>query len=1124
MVFTSFDWMMVAVYAGVVVFGYVIASRQIKLVKGKEFSLKDYVKSLAFGLLFSAGVSFIIGLMIAVGSLGEAPLAEFQPFLLLIILLFITVYPLVDLLYLAHGEKSERQTPYHTMLANLIFKRASPPRSYIIAVFMYLILFIAPILVLIMITGLPPIIIWISWIVVIPIIVLSYYATRGFVSGIMRFYFHIPAIGRSAFLSFGNGSRVMSDFKENPMARIGFGFLLFTFVWQFISLYQTLAYIIEGRLVVNPASYTLMALLVLFFGISGFFSRFWGRKIKFRTMDFLLSGWMMATIGANVLINFSIANQDALFRTFSSNPFFLPLVSGPSLESFKALISPLLLGINRNLSYAAAIEEIVLIIVISYYFRSKKNPFTRNTLNARITLARQAFDPIVLFNCIRTSYSETNKLAEQALVEVYERLPLKKPHVFAGKYYLHPVLDAMCDPNRNVRRVGQKIFADLVKAAPEQIMPWVIHALQSPNYDKRLPAAESLLGIADEHLGKIPPHLISDLVKDSNWQAREIGYKICARLATVNPKMLNLTQVEVGLDDGDYGVQAGALLVLAQNGVIGESNLVLPKLSHPSDTVRRAAALAVGKIGLDKVDAKAAPILIEMMQSSSGGSRIAAFEAIQKIGKISEFHIPIEPIVKGLFDSDANVQIAATKALMVVCDTEPYKVNVNYLISQYNSGSSREKLAILPILGKLWKDFPNKILPIIFASIPESEVEIKNLGMSIAREIGKFEPAQVVQQLIRIPDKGGLVMKSVVSRTLIDVGKGNPNIVIPLLNAGMLSEDPAQRYNSASVLEVIGPEFPDLVDFSMLSAAYIRSGDAKEKKQIAKILSEVIQKNPRKAEQGIQVLVEGLKDKDQSVRISMAKTLQRVSETAPEIVPVQVVKDHLKDPDPLVREAMLRILGDIGKRLPDQAIIILLDALGAEDWIFRNAAADGLISLAKVGASQKIVIDNLVRRLNDPDKWVRYKILLAISGMLEKNPDAMSMDVLVKLLSDPDEKVRETAIKAIGKVGASRFAETHTNLRPFMRDASQNIRDATVSAYFDLSSKVDISTMLDKLLQLLGDEVDLSTQRTVALILRRVAKYEKTEIRTRIIKLLRIRCEMSQDDTICRVLSEFEHG
>jgi HEAT repeat protein len=169
-----------------------------------------------------------------------------------------------------------------------------------------------------------------------------------------------------------------------------------------------------------------------------------------------------------------------------------------------------------------------------------------------------------------------------------------------------------------------------------------------------------------------------------------------------------------------------------------------------------------------------------------------------------------------------------------------------------------------------------------------------------------------------------------------------------------------------------------------------------------------------------------------------------------------------------------------------------------------------------------MVITNLVKRLSDDDKWVRYKVMLAISGMLEKNPEAVPLRTLFGLLADSDEKVREATVKAIGKIGHKDFPSVHAKLTAFLADPATNVRDACVGAYFDMSGKVGITVLLPKLLMLLSDEVDLETQRSVSQILRRVAKYEKEEIRTRIIKLLRIRCEMSQDATICRVLSEFE--
>ncbi|HMF33940.1 MAG TPA: hypothetical protein VKK79_21120, partial [Candidatus Lokiarchaeia archaeon] len=128
MAFDGYFWMMMAVYGGLVIVGYILASRQIKVVKAEEFKLADGAKALFFGVFFGSGSGLIVAMMIAMATYSLAaigigqpvPLAEFTQFDLWLILGFITVYPLIDLLYLAYAEKELGQTPYHTMLINKI--------------------------------------------------------------------------------------------------------------------------------------------------------------------------------------------------------------------------------------------------------------------------------------------------------------------------------------------------------------------------------------------------------------------------------------------------------------------------------------------------------------------------------------------------------------------------------------------------------------------------------------------------------------------------------------------------------------------------------------------------------------------------------------------------------------------------------------------------------------------------------------------------------------------------------------------------------------------------------------------------------------------------------------------
>ena len=76
----------------------------------------------------------------------------------------------------------------------------------------------------------------------------------------------------------------------------------------------------------------------------------------------------------------------------------------------------------------------------------------------------------------------------------------------------------------------------------------------------------------------------------------------------------------------------------------------------------------------------------------------------------------------------------------------------------------------------------------------------------------------------------------------------------------------------------------------------------------------------------------------------------------------------------------------------------------------------------------------------------------------------------------------------------------------------------------EIIQEIGLTRMLTKLLQNLSDEGSLETQRSIALILSRTAKYEDEKIKKRVISLLKIRCEMSQDPIICETLQQLREN
>ena len=86
------------------------------------------------------------------------------------------------------------------------------------------------------------------------------------------------------------------------------------------------------------------------------------------------------------------------------------------------------------------------------------------------------------------------------------------------------------------------------------------------------------------------------------------------------------------------------------------------------------------------------------------------------------------------------------------------------------------------------------------------------------------------------------------------------------------------------------------------------------------------------------------------------------------------------------------------------------------------------------------------------------------------------------------------------------------------------VRSTTIDVMVTIIQKIGISKLLSKLLRNLSDESTIETQQSIATILGRTVRYEDETIKKRVISLLKIRCEMSQDPIICEVLTRLKES
>ena len=91
-----------------------------------------------------------------------------------------------------------------------------------------------------------------------------------------------------------------------------------------------------------------------------------------------------------------------------------------------------------------------------------------------------------------------------------------------------------------------------------------------------------------------------------------------------------------------------------------------------------------------------------------------------------------------------------------------------------------------------------------------------------------------------------------------------------------------------------------------------------------------------------------------------------------------------------------------------------------------------------------------------------------------------------------------------------------------MVDKDKNIREKASNALVTLSSKISMKKLLPETLKYFSDETNILLQQSMAIALKRIVKYETGPAKKRVIEILSMRCEISQDPIICQVLQELK--
>ncbi len=1098
------------------IFGTYLMYSQVALVLKGEFKLKDRIQCLIFGFIFALAIMIVISMafIFAIDTpsfwkTGISPPPKVDSFFILFpfftCLLYLTIYPIVDFIFISLSrERDEGLTPFHSFFSkNVINKNNNKKYSLIMAIAISLI-FIMPPLFIFPLFGVPLLLIWIFWALFYPLLILNFYGSKGYIAGISNQFYHIPEMKRYLFLNFEDPKRGMKQFNSMPFPYILFGLMLFVYVWAWISLIQTINYFFTGSLAISTMS-SYFVYVTLFFGIIGYFTRFWGRKVKYRGIDIYFSSYLIAAIGINVLVNFLIVNINLLSKYFNSWVLTQNIVL-----NYKLYVWP------------SIIEEVFIILFTTYFFLSKKSEFKYNIKISKITECGQTFDTLPLFNLIKSSNKDIRVLAEQTLILLYERIPLKSEIDINDWKYKNLLLDCLSDSHPNAKKIAYKILVNLETAAPNLIYPWINEILESPNHEKVITFIESLIETKSlVLLKKIPKRVLFNLLNDNEWRLKILTSRIISLL--IIKKEMTLTEQEINqvLEIPNITIQINLLNAFADSSFSLPYDTLIKKFNSPNQDIKAAVLRNLKNINLEKIHKSLFKDLIKYLSDPNVSLRSSIFELISRIGSFKKLNIPINPLIEGLFDPNPNIRHFAVLALEKLYHEDPRALDLDQIIMRIDPNNREILLSIISFLGKIWDKDPVKILTAFLTFIKMEDEGLKEKISDILVEKSIQNPSFIIDNLIKIREKARFISKGIISRTIINIANKNPSKVLPILNNYLKSPEFDVKFNTILTFDGLINTQVNLIDLDMI-VKIIRDDPDKDIKKIAiQFLSNLVKKDPSLIINFVPELLKITYDVDLSLKILIFRILLNIAKNFPDRIPLNFIIEHMNEKDSFIRETCTKILGFIGYEDPKNSIkSILKISLKDDDWIVRDAAISSLGNILANLKDKSQVLNEIINLLDDENKWVKRSSMKLLSSLKDLDPSKIPFNLVKKNIYDDDPKVREGAANLLVIYAKEKIEMILDDIIKLLGDESEFVRKTMIDGMVKIINSIGLSSVLSTLLKNLSDETSLTTQQSIAIILSRTAILEEDKIKKRIISLLKIRCEVSQDPIICNALTK----
>ncbi len=1100
--------------------GYILLYQQIHLVKAETISIWDHLKCLLYGIVFSSGMTVILTTLVAFRlnkkhpSVDITELSRLLLWPLTFIILLLYVFPLIDFLYMAYSEKYTGMTPFQEFFAEKIIHRFKQKwHQYLVALILWIGLFILPPAIL-SFTGIPVFMSIMGWSFIYPIVIIAYLGNRGYVTGVVKNTYTHHTMKRSFHLTFDKSTRIFGVIFHRFFSTVMLIIQIVIYVVMFVVFILFTVYLFIGKVPpVKGTSFQTFALSLSFiFGIIGYFTRFWNKKIKFRWIDVLLSAWLIASVGINVMTNFMILRIDnglaQIFEKWSVTEVITDIT----------VIDP---GRNYVLFIPVAlIEEIMFIIFVNYYIFSKNSKFLLEAKLNLMEMSTSKFNPIPLFNFVHHSNAQLRRVAKHELIQMYSRLPVRNDIKFTHKRYMNPLFDSLSDSNKYNREVAQDILNQTIKSHPDKILPKIVEIMNSGNTDAILNIGQ-VLKLHPEFISKLPSNSIVKLFSHPSYQLKRLGADLILTLP-IQPSSLSNESILNGISNPDYELQGKCMEIATKYGLLKDINILLNKVKGSHSHLQQVAIQSfVGLINRDDVQLTNKDIdrIIKELNSGNTTTRNAAILSISKVKDLKQFKIPFEPFLSGIKSQIRRVREASEHVLrQLIPNLKKNDLSqlFNTFITLSESADEETIHHLLPLLAANWKQFPQKVMSILLKFLQSSSNETQKAVENALVEIAKEDPQIILDSLMPIQEERSYLTKSILQNTLHRIGSQNPES-IKLLEDYVRQSNVTVKKNALTAMEDLSKDYAEYFDQHLLIEEIKTESFAEIRLKVLNVLSNIIQFSSRLEPEIVTDLLPLLDYEDRDVRKRSCGIFEEIAKIDSSLISMDIIRKLSRDENPSIRESSAKIARYYVDTQKESTIELLNKLIEDDKWIVQSAVIDTLMQ--SKWELEADLIGKIIGLIDQPDEWLSRKVLEFIQFIGKKQPDQIPIRKIQQLSSHPNPHIRSMVLKIIELLSFEIAWELLLNL---MQDEDPQVRDQAVRSLVVISKNMSISNLYSHTLKYFSDETDIILQRSIANALQRIVKYESAEIKNRLIGILKIRCQLSQDPILCQIWHELE--